>query len=116
VIVVLVPHLKPLEVLRMTRHDLVMRVRQLGETGQYLATLPPGRTIGEFEQAWARYTRDMKCARHFESLEEAREFYAGSRDGLTIVEHSRVIHALHQLDATAPWAVDHLPGAGSDAA
>ena len=100
-IVVLVPQGKPPEVLQMTRPQFVRMVREIGENGQYLATLPPGRTSGDFEQAWLRYTSDMKRARHFADATGALAYYEEARDGLSATEHARVLNILHNLHGAA---------------
>ncbi len=100
-ILVLVPHNKPVEVLRITEREVVLRVRTIGERGQYLATLPPGRTAGDLEQAWVKYTRDMKRARRFEDVTAALDHYQRERDGLSAAEHARILKLLHELQDAA---------------
>lgn len=103
-IVVLVPHFKPLEVLERTPEEFVRMVRELGENGQYLATWPPGRTPGDFENAWRRYTGDLKHARHFDGSESALAWYVGTRENLTVLEHARILKLLYELDSRpARW-------------
>ncbi len=96
-IVVLVPQGKPPAVFQMTRPQFVRMVHEFGEGGNYLATLPPWRTSGEFEQAWLKYTGDMKCARQFADVAGALAYYENSRDTLSVTEHARVLHILHEM-------------------
>ncbi|HUY84554.1 MAG TPA: hypothetical protein VMU86_08255 [Steroidobacteraceae bacterium] len=100
-ILVLVPHSKPLQVLRITEREFVSMVRRIGESGQYLATLPPGRTASDVEQAWVKYTSDMKRARRFEDVPTALGYYERERDGLSAAEHARILKLLHELQDAA---------------
>ncbi len=99
-IILLVPRGKPLQMLQMTRPRFVQMVREIGENGHYLATLPPRRASGDFEQAWLRYTSDMKCARYFEDVAAALAHYEETRDGLSTMEHARVLKMLHETPCT----------------
>ncbi|MDE2295161.1 MAG: hypothetical protein KGL36_06835 [Gammaproteobacteria bacterium] len=99
-IVVLVAHMKPVEVLRTTREEFVRRVRSVGESGQYLATWPPVASLGEFEASWQKFTRDLKHARHFPDAGAALAHYEAQRGGLTLAEHARILGALRDLVAT----------------
>lgn len=109
-IVVLVAHLKPVEVLRTTREEFVRRVRSIGESGQYLATWPPYASPGEFEASWQTYTRDLKHARHFPDVDAALAHYRDERGDLSLVEHSRILSALRDLAAAGVAATG--PGGG----
>ncbi len=98
-IVVLVAHAKPVEVLHTTREQFVRRVRSIGESGQYLATWPPYASTGEFEAAWEKVTRDLKHARHFADEIAALAHYEVDRGGLSLAEHARILSALRDLVA-----------------
>ena len=96
-IVVLVPQGKPPAVFQMTRPQFVRMVNEFGESGNYLATLPPWRAAGEFEQAWLKYTGDMKAARQFADVAGALRYYEHSRDTLSTAEHARILKILHEI-------------------
>ncbi len=109
-IVVLVAHMKPVEVLRTTREEFVRRVRSVDESGQYLATWPPYASPREFEASWQTYTRDLKHARHFPDAGAALAHYETRRDELSSAEHARILAALRDLVA---FGTSGMSAAGS---
>ena len=65
-IVVLVPKASPASVFEATREQIALTVKDTSATGSYVASIPPGLAVGEFEGAWMAMTRDMVFARYFE--------------------------------------------------
>ncbi len=98
---VLVPRGKPIEILQMTAPQFVRMIGDLEAGGRYLATLPPWRTADEFEQAWFRYTCDMKHARRFASPGDALAYYQETADTLSMTEHARILTLLQELRGPA---------------
>jgi hypothetical protein len=98
-IVVLVPHKNPPSVFETTREQVVLMLRDTSATGSYVASIPPGALGSEFDVAWDALTKDMKTARYFETVEEALTYYEAPRDGLSLQQHARIIHALKRLSS-----------------
>ena len=75
-IIVLVPHAGALKVFAASAEEVVAMVSDTSETGSYVASLPPGVIAGEFEAAWIRLTIDLRHARHFDTVDDAWQYYA----------------------------------------
>jgi hypothetical protein len=106
-IIVLVPHAGALKVFAASAEEVVAMVSDTSETGSYVASLPPGVVAGDFEAAWIRLAIDLQHARHFDTLDDARRYYALHRDGLPNVRHVSILTALNGFGtATADGSKD----------
>jgi hypothetical protein len=73
---------------------VVLMVRDTSATGSYVASIPAGSLGLDFEEAWSALTKDMKTAKHFETVEEALRHYESACDGLSLQQQARIIDAL----------------------
>ena len=96
-IVVLVPKASPASVFEATREQIALTVKDTSATGSYVASIPPGLAVGEFEGAWMAMTRDMIFARYFESLEVALKFLESPPPALTQHQFASVVDGLQRM-------------------
>jgi hypothetical protein len=96
VIVVFVPHRHPPTIFETTREGVILQASDTSEDSAHTQSIPPGTPGGEFETAWAILTKDLQSAQHFETVDEARTYYAEDR-GLTLQQRVLIFTRLMRL-------------------
>jgi hypothetical protein len=98
-IVIFVPYRKPVMVFETTKDAIGLMATDSSATATHTSSIPPGLLAGDFETCWDVLTKDLQCARHFETVKEALAFLSGPTHGLTIQQHAAVVTALMRIDA-----------------
>ncbi len=95
-IIVLVPHKNLPSVFEATREAIIAMAADAGATS-HTSSVPPGVLAGDFETAWGVLTKDLRCARRFDEVDDAIAHYRQFNDELTLQLQTLILTALGRL-------------------